>query len=448
MIKEIEVQKFLKYLKSNGNLERLTTNLDNKRSPIHRWFPFLVGFSHLLVKETINYFLEEKNRKDYFVFDPFMGSGTTGVVGREIGVNVFGNEVNPFLYKICKVKTSLHRADEAITLKAVGKEILTIASKQWRTVNTEMEHPLLVKCYPTDNLKKLIMLRKLIMNDVMISERQRSYLYVILTRCLLRSSYVGINIPYVSWSSKQDPRDAFMLFEENLRMICHDLTVLSKSIKDNVRIEVFLHDSRTKNQNIPTRSVDMVFTSPPYLNNFDYGEALKVFLYFWKIANNWAEITDKIRKVGVASATTYYNEHKMAAKPYEKILGRKILKAAPNTSQEIILKAELIKAEMTKRRKSRKSFDLLTLLYFRDMFDVLKELYRVLENDALCFFVIGDSAPYGVYVPTDTILGEMGVEIGFSSYTLQPLRKRGIKWKTLTHRHNKELRESLLILRR
>jgi hypothetical protein len=130
MTNEMEIQKFLKYLKNNGNLERLTTNLDNKKSPIHRWFPFLVGFSNLLVKETISYF--RKKRKDYLVFDPFMGSGTTGVVGREIGVNVFGNEINPFLYKICKVKTSLHIADEAITLKVTGKEVLRArAYKNW-----------------------------------------------------------------------------------------------------------------------------------------------------------------------------------------------------------------------------------------------------------------------------------------------------------------------------
>jgi hypothetical protein len=53
-----------------------------------------------------------------------------------------------------------------------------------------------------------------------------------------------------------------------------------------------------------------------------------------------------------------------------------------------------------------------------------------------------------MHIPTDTLLGEMAVELGFSSYTLRPLRVRGIKWDTLKYRHNKKLRESLLILRR
>ncbi len=75
-------------------------------------------------------------------------------------------------------------------------------------------------------------------------------------------------------------------------------------------------------------------------------------------------------------------------------------------------------------------------------------MHRVQKNNTLAFIVIGDSAPYGVHIPTDTLLGEMAVELGFSSYTLKPLRVRGVKWKTLKYRHNKKLRESLLILRK
>jgi DNA modification methylase len=386
--------------------------------------------------------------KDYLVFDPFMGSGTTGVVGREVGINVVGNEVNPFLYEICKVKTSPHKISDSEPLMMAGEKTLKVAREKWRSVDIREENSLLMRCYPINNLKKLITLRNLIIEEEVVSEKLRPYLFIVLTRCLLHSSKVGINIPYVSWSSKRNPEEVFKLFKENVNMICEDLVDFTKISNTEVKTEVFLHDSRTKNQEIKARSVNMIFTSPPYLNNFDYGEALKVFLYFWKIANNWSEINKKIREVAVTSATTYYKESELLSKPYEKILSSELLKRAPSISQEIIQKAERIRKKISQRRNSRKSFDLLTLLYFQDMFQVLKELYRVLEDGSLCFIVVGDSAPYGVHIPTDTFIGEMGIELGFSSYTLQLLRERGIKWKTLTHRHNKRLRESLLILRR
>jgi len=75
-------------------------------------------------------------------------------------------------------------------------------------------------------------------------------------------------------------------------------------------------------------------------------------------------------------------------------------------------------------------------------------MHRVLKNNSLCFITIGDSAPYGVYVPTDEILGRLAVEIGFSKYSLGTLRTRGKKWLNLTHRHKVTLRESLLVLRK
>ena len=71
-----QVKEFLEYLANNGRLAKLTTNLDNKKAPVHRWFPFLVGFSHTLVATTFDYFGMDK---ECYVFDPFIGSGTTAV---------------------------------------------------------------------------------------------------------------------------------------------------------------------------------------------------------------------------------------------------------------------------------------------------------------------------------------------------------------------------------
>ena len=108
----------------------------------------------------------------------------------------------------------------------------------------------------------------------------------------------------------------------------------------------------------------------------------------------------------------------------------------------------MIKEQINKERRRSKTFDLMTLLYFKDMHLVLEEIKRLMGKDALSFFVLGDSAPYGVHVPTDNILGEMSLEMGFSDFTLSPLRKRGLKWTTLTYRHKVILRESLLIIHR
>ena len=388
------------------------------------------------------------NNVDSVVFDPFMGSGTTGVVGRELGVNVIGNEVNPFLLKICKAKMDSYNSVDSKKLLLVAKKMLERASTKWKNADISEEHPLLAQCYPIDNLKKLVTLRNLLAEKELTPMDQEKYFFVILTKCLLSSAQVGINVPYVNWSAVKSPKETLAEFRKNLMIVHDDLMTASKIANDEAIAEVFSHDSRNENKEIETAGVNMVFTSPPYLNNFDYGEALKVFLYFWGMARNWDEINERIRRISVTSATTYYKESSLLSKSYEAILGREFTKKVPDASFEIIHKAGLIRKRIANRKTAAKSFDLLTLLYFKDMFHVLKELKRVLKEQSLCFMVVGDSAPYGVHVLTDSILGEMALEMGFSSFTLSPLRKRGLKWRTLRYRHKRSLRESLLILRR
>lgn len=441
-----DVQGFIEHLEQQGRTEKLSTSFDNKKASVQRWFPFFAGFSFSIVEEALKFFGMADGEN--LVFDPFMGSGTTGVVCQRLGVNVVGNEINPFLHRICKAKMNSHIEVNISDFKSKATKILEDVSNRWQKTDIENEHPILKRCYPEDNLKKLLSLRFAVSDEKYRVSDYEKYLFVILSRCLIPSAQVGINIPYISWSSRKQPKEVFKLFTDYLSMICCDIQEIQTASYGDSIAEVFRHDSRDANKYFPPKSVRMVFTSPPYLNNFDYGEALKVFLYFWKIANNWNEISEKIRKPSVTSATTHYKIADFGEMSYEEILGEEFINALPHVSADLLQKAELIKKEINRRKGSKKTFDILALLYFKDMFQVLKEIERVVHEGALSFFVVGDSAPYGVHILTDALLGEMAIELGFSDYTLHPLRKRGLKWTTLTYRHKVVLRESLLVLRR
>lgn len=438
---DLEIQKFLKYLKDNSNMEKLGTNSDNKSETIHRWFSFLPGFSHIFVKTTFEHFKTQNN--NYCVFDPFMGSGTTAVVGRNVGVKVIGNESHRFLYEISKIKTKKIRC--SATFEKIGKSVLVKGRSAWKKTVILSESSLLRKCYSWQSLKKLVALRNTYFSNNIPME-YKPYIFLAISSLLPKCAKVGISVPYVSWSHKRIPKEPFKLFEEMIKKMKDDMTKF-KTAENEKDVKIYLHDSRKENRRINSSSVDLVFTSPPYLNNFDYGEALKVYTYFWGITKDWNEITKRIRRKSVTSATTHYRECEFINKNPKEILGDNMKKIVPKTVNKIIKKVNLIhKARKKKHRK--KSFDILTALYFRDMFQVLKEVYRVLKDDGMVFMVIGDSAPYGIYVPTDKILGEMAVEFGFSNYVLETLRLRGRKWLNLTHRHQITLRESLLILRK
>jgi hypothetical protein len=102
--------------------------------------------------------------------------------------------------------------------------------------------------------------------------------------------------------------------------------------------------------------------------------------------------------------------------------------------------------KIRKTRGGKKSYDLMVAGYFNDMYQVIKDTFRVLKTNTKALFVLGDSAPYGVFIPTDKLIGEIGVCVGFDSYEIEILRTRGDKWKENPQRHAVPLREGIVIL--
>ena len=74
--------------------------------------------------------------------------------------------------------------------------------------------------------------------------------------------------------------------------------------------------------------------------------------------------------------------------------------------------------------------------YFRDLGLVFKALRPICRDGGVLCFVIGDSAPYGVYLDVDVWLGELALNAGFKSYSFEKIRDRNVKWKNRKHHQN------------
>ena len=74
----------------------------NKTLPIHRWVPWIAGFSSSFVREVLDAFLKDKGT----VLDPFSGVGTTLVEAVLCGHSVIGFEINPYAALACRAKVN------------------------------------------------------------------------------------------------------------------------------------------------------------------------------------------------------------------------------------------------------------------------------------------------------------------------------------------------------
>ena len=87
-----------------------------------------------------------------------------------------------------------------------------------------------------------------------------------------------------------------------------------------------------------------------------------------------------------------------------------------------------------KSRAGRKTYHNMVACYFLDLARVWIALRRVCQTPSKLCFVVGDSAPYGVYVPAMDWLGELALSAGFESYTFEKIRDRNTKWANRKHR--------------
>ncbi|MFI6271163.1 MULTISPECIES: hypothetical protein [Micromonospora] len=181
-------------------------------------------------------------------------------------------------------------------------------------------------------------------------------------------------------------------------------------------------------------------SSPPYLNNFDYADATRLELYFWGEVKTWAEMCSTVR-AGMVTATTQQSSV-IGARSAEDFLARHG-KVADEVKE---LVADLRDQRMLRPRG--KEYDRVVPEYFASMSQILANLSLALAANSSAVWLVGDSAPYGVYIDTPGIIGRLAREHGFSVEQDIKLRKRGQRWSGNAARHNLELSERLILLRR
>ncbi|MCI2229910.1 methyltransferase [Polaribacter sp. MSW13] len=411
--------------------KEIGTAKDNRKSPVHDWYRFTAGFSYKLVDKIIK---DENLGKDDVIYESFAGCGTTLVSAQKRGIRAVGNEAQKLLFGVINAKLNWN-----INFTNIKNIINEIESSTSLNSNLIPIHELHKTLYSEGDLFQLYFIRDFIREKVKNVD-EATFLELALTQTLHKVSIHPIAIPYISRSKTlSNSLSALETFKNTVIKMLLDL----KSVKGLPKTtSIYLQDSREINSNIPDNSCSICITSPPYLNNLDYGEVSKVCSHFYGITDSWGDITEKVRKKLVTGATTHYKESEFKFEEWKLrdfyIENKKIM----DSIMPDIFKIH----EISKTRKGKKSFHILSLYYFEDMYKVLVEMKRVLRDGSKAYLVLGDSAPYGVFIDTTKMLGEIAKNVGFNDYKIIKIRERGTKWQSLRYRHSLKLSENILIL--
>ena len=416
---------------------------DSKRAPVHDWFSYPAGFSWKAVKHSL---AESNIGKKMTVYDPFSGIGTVSLVAKQMGIESVGTESHPFICQAANVKLNWNLCQNST--KKSAKKIADTALKESKFIDmeyiSEQMPPLILKCYEPKTLRELVALRDALNSGDF--EDSRNFLELALTGILRPMSIADTGWPYISLKKiKKCPNngitatDAFLLRVDKMLNDIRAVKTFHPG-SEETRAEIYCSDARESGI-VKDGSVDHIFTSPPYLNNIDYADRTRLEMFFWNLASTWGELTHLVRNKLIVAATTQVSGRRKT----RYALSPEFRHDCPHIAEcldESIGKL----AELRTQRAGKKDYDCMVGGYFSDIHLVLKNCYRALKSGTRAVFILGDSAPYGVHIPTDTFIGEIGCSIGFADYKLTVLRKRGGRWKSSPHTHGVALRESAVEL--
>jgi hypothetical protein len=198
---------------------------DCLKAPIHRWFAYPAGYSYKLVEAKVR---ENSLNEDSLVGDPFLGTGTTCLAARLLGIPSIGTEAHVFVHWVAKVK--LHVSYDLQLLECQLARVLGRARKSYAATDIAGLWPgLIYKCFTEDNMRKLGALRAAILDeDQELPETE--FLKLGLTATLRIVTTAGAGWPYIAPSKYQArtvSRDALREFEKTCRGMIQDVQATS-----------------------------------------------------------------------------------------------------------------------------------------------------------------------------------------------------------------------------
>lgn len=412
----------------NPKKSRCGAFTDNMRLPIHRWYRYSAGFSATWIKNLI------QNEKCSSIIDPFVGSGTVSIVADELGIASCGYEAQPFVFKIAKAKLSWninHHDFHNLLL-----DFLKI-NENSKFDDTLFTKKLMYSCFDKLSLKRLLQYKyywQTISNN--IEPRISSLLFLAITAILRICSHAGT----AQWQYIQPKKSSKTVAPEialrsQVENMLTDILFIKRIAKTSNAI-ILNQDSRNINQRDQSL-YDLAVTSPPYANNYDYADATRFEMTFWGEVNGWGDLHEKARKNLICSSSQHASKENLNLSSCLKL---EELNPIKNEIEDVCNQLSTIR--LTKGGK--KNYHLMVAKYFIDLSQVISNLQKLIKPGGKVFIVIGDSAPYGIYVPVEKWIGELAVAAGFISWEFDKIRDRNIKWKNRKHRV--PLKEGLLTI--
>lgn len=397
--------------------------------PRHRWFPLTEGFSATFVEKCLEDF---GATSDTALLDPFAGCGTAPLVAVRAGLRSVFCEVNPLLGFGARLK-----------ITPSSDEILGF--REWARARVRFTEPLAgaaldeqVPGYPT--LREGNRFKRWLFSDDALR-----ILLPLISTARSEGNTCG-NLLLLAIAKALQPlcnarrdgkamryRQHWQLNPKGMmdarREVLRAIDIIGEDLRKApiaAGLGPAFHD-QSAFEALPCladRSVDVVVTSPPYLNSRDYTDIYNPDMWLLGFVRSY----DEVRELRSKCVDSHVQ------------LPRRMHREAP--FQEVQDLVELF-------RKAERNSWLLRLPemvggYFGDLAELLHQLTRILRPGGVAYINVAESAYCGSVIPVLDVLAKLGDRYGFQSdiHIVRKIRRSGQQYHDVA-----ELLEGVVRLR-
>lgn len=379
----------------------------NRALPIHRWVPWIAGFSQQFIEDALGRYAAGRRCT---VLDPFAGVGTTLVEADLAGHDAIGFEINPYAAFAAQTKLAAHRV-RADALRQAVREL----DEHARRVASNGAQP---SAAPPRNFRTrspfyspAVERKVLLVQDFI---RQQSDADV---SRLCRLAFASTMVDYSNYSYEPSlgRRSAVGRADVEDHPVASCVAAKLAQMADDVEWcrrhraggrrpggRVHVQSFFDGYERLERGSVDLLVTSPPYANNYHYSRNTRPHLYWLGLCESPADF----KELEALNFGTYWQR----AREQNRI-----------DLDPLIDDGEIHRtlAEIRARNPERgiyggSGWANYVTVYLNDCVRFLAGVRWCLRSGATALVVIGNSIVQGVPVPTDRFLATIARRHGLT----------------------------------
>jgi DNA modification methylase len=393
--------------------------MDNKKLPIHRWVTWIAGFSATFTGDIIGRYLPNP-RSDSIILDPFAGVGTTLVEAFTRGINTVGFEINPFAALVSSVKLESAMVDLEMLKSAIFdyESFMDPIERRIDQIATIDGRNLDLYSIPKPRTKAPINFKSRIPFFSVPVERKVLFTFDFINglrneviQRIFRMVFGAVMVTFSNYSyepslgsrpaagkSLVDNACVSQIMARKLREVLTDITQLQHAVKALKKLPwaaVYQQSFFDALERIERGSVDLVITSPPYLNNYHYVRNTRPHL-FWL---NFVSQPKELQRLELGN----YGKFWQTVREQEPI---KLVFDLPALQEVIDYVGEL---KQEKGVYGGRGWANYIATYFNDTYRCITVLKEVLKPQGTAVIVVGNSVIQGVEIKVDEFFSQIAV---------------------------------------